>query len=104
MQSESKLFDDLAKLASGALGSLQGFKGEIDLLVKQRVERLIATMELVPREEFEAVKEMAIAARAENEALMKRIKKLETPSKTAPAKKSSTKPKPKAKKAAAKKR
>jgi len=54
MQVDNRLLDDLARLTSGALGSLAGLKEEIDALVRRRLERLLAEMELVRREEFEA--------------------------------------------------
>lgn len=77
MQSESRILDDLARLASGAVGTLQGMKSELDGLVKSRLERLLSEMELVSREEFDAVKAMAQAARLENERLAKRLAELE---------------------------
>ena len=81
MQSQKRIFDDIAKVAGGALGALGSLKQEIETLVFQRVERFIADRDLVSREEFEAVKAMAAKARAEQEILIARIEKLE---KTAP--------------------
>ncbi|USG62365.1 accessory factor UbiK family protein [Sneathiella marina] len=77
MQTNSRLFDDLARLATGALGTAQGVKSEWENLFHQRLERFIADMDLVPREEFDAVKAMAVLAREENEALTSRIDQLE---------------------------
>lgn len=77
MQTESKFFDDLARLATGAMGSLQAAREELDLIVRQRIERLLDGMDLVRREEFEVVKEMAAAARLENEKLARRLAALE---------------------------
>ncbi len=77
MQVENRLLDDLARLASGALGSLSGLKAELDALVRQRLERLLAEMELVSRDEFDAVKAMAANARAAQEALEARVVRLE---------------------------
>lgn len=77
MQTQNRLFDDLARAASGALGTLSGLKQEIEALVRQRVERLLSDMDLVRREEFDAVQAMAAKARAENEALSARIEALE---------------------------
>ena len=77
MQTENRFFEDLARLASGALGSLATFKTELDTLVRQRIERLLAEMSLVSREEFDAVKEMAAVARAREEALETRVAALE---------------------------
>lgn len=77
MQTDNRFLDDLAKLANSALGTLQGVREEIEVLIRQRVERLIADLDLISREEFEAVRAMAAKARAENEALGKRIATLE---------------------------
>lgn len=77
MQSENKLVDDFARLASGAVGAAHGIKREIDAAVRARFERLLENLDLVGREEFEAVREMAENARVENEALKSRIAKLE---------------------------
>lgn len=77
MQSQNRIFDDLARVAGGALGALSGVREEIELLVRGRIERVLADMELVPREEFEVVKEMAAQARSENEQLAARVAALE---------------------------
>jgi BMFP domain-containing protein YqiC len=77
MQTDNRLLDDLAKLATGALGALQGVREEADLLVRQQLERLLAQMNLVSRDEFDAVKAMAAAARGENERLARRVAELE---------------------------
>lgn len=77
MQTQNRLFDDLARVAGGALGAVSGLREEIELLVRGRVERVLADMELVPRDEFEAVKAMAAEARAENERLAARLEALE---------------------------
>lgn len=77
MQTENRLFDDLARVASGAINTLGGLREEIELRVKERLERLAAEMDLVSREEFDAVKAMAAKARAEQEALGARIAELE---------------------------
>ena len=73
MQTQSRLFDDLARVAGGALGALSGVREEIELLVRGRLESLLADMDLVSRDEFETVKAMAAEARAENERLAARI-------------------------------
>lgn len=78
MQSQNKLFDDLAKVANGAVSTVMGMKDEMDGMIRQRIERFLADADLVPREEFEAVKAMAAKAREENEALEARIAKLES--------------------------
>lgn len=77
MQNESRFFDDIAKLATNAAGALSGVRDEFDTLLRQQAERLIAQMDLVPREEFEVVKAMAQKAREENEALSARLADLE---------------------------
>ena len=77
MQSENRFFDDAAKLAGGAIGSLAGIRREIEALARQQVERLLARMDLVTRDEFEAAKEMAAKARAEQEDLKTRLDVLE---------------------------
>lgn len=89
MQTQNRLFDDLARVAGGALGAVSGLREEVELLVRGRIERVLADMELVPRDEFEVVKAMAAEARAENERLAARIAALEeaqAPAKKAPAK------------------
>jgi BMFP domain-containing protein YqiC len=60
-----------------AAGAAQSLRAEIDTFVKQRLEKLVADMDFVPREEFEAVKAMAAKARAENDRLEARIAALE---------------------------
>ena len=77
MQSDNPILDDLAKLAGAAAGTMHGVKGEIEAAVKARVERLISELDLVPREEFEVVREMARLARQENDALRIRIEEVE---------------------------
>jgi BMFP domain-containing protein YqiC len=77
MQSDNRLFDDLSKLANGALGTLSGISKEIEQLVKSRIEHFVGDLDMVRRDEFDAVKAMADKARAENEALSARIAMLE---------------------------
>lgn len=77
MQNENRILDDLAKLATGAVGVLQGLRGEIEEAVQQQIDKIVDRMELVSREEFEAAKEMAMLARKENEELSARILALE---------------------------
>jgi BMFP domain-containing protein YqiC len=77
MQSENKFVDDLAKLFSGALGAAAGLRGEVEQRLRQPLERLVAQMELVGREEFEVVRALAEAARNEQEALTARLADLE---------------------------
>lgn len=84
---ESRIFDDLAKVTGGALGSFAGLKKEIEERIKAQFEVLLSRMDLVTREEFEVVKEMAVKARNEQEALKKKIAELEKSSKTKPSSK-----------------
>lgn len=77
MQTGSRLLDDLAKVASGAASTLVGVKQELDALIMQRVERLVASLDLVTRDEFEAVRATAANARAQQELLEERIARLE---------------------------
>jgi hypothetical protein len=76
MQSENRFLDDLAEVATGAIGTLQGLKAEIEALARQQVERLLADMDLVHRDEFEAVQAMARLAREENERLAAELAEL----------------------------
>lgn len=76
-QTDNPFLDGLARFFTDAAGAAQSLRAEIDTFVKQRLERLVADMNLVPREEFDAVKDMAAKARAENERLEARIAALE---------------------------
>ncbi len=77
MQSQNRFFDDLARVAAGAMGTLSGVKGEVESRLREQLERVLAGMDLVTRDEFEAVKAMAAKARAEQEDLAKRLEELE---------------------------
>lgn len=77
MQTRNRIFDDAAKLAGSAAGTLTGVKREVDALVRQQLDRLLDGMDLVSREEFDAAKELAANARADADALGKKIKALE---------------------------
>lgn len=66
MQTQNRILDDLAKLMTNAAGAAQGVKAEIDTLFRQRAEKLLAELDLVTREEFDAVQAMAAAARSDN--------------------------------------
>ena len=59
MPTRSRMFDDAAKLAGGAVGALDGVRREMESLIRQQVERILSKFDLVTRDEFEAVKEMA---------------------------------------------
>lgn len=97
MQTENRLFDDMARMAGGALNMLTGFKAEMEQMIRQQMESWLSTLNLVTREEFETVRQMAAKARDEQEALLSRIAALEAKlGATAP--KTAAKPKPRTKK------
>ena len=77
MQSQNRFFDDIARVAAGALGTLSGVKSEVETRLREQLERVLAGMDLVSRDEFEAVKAMAAKARSEQEDLTKRVVELE---------------------------
>ena len=70
---QTRFFDELAKLMTNAAGAAQGVSREVDTLVQSQMERVLNNMDLVKRDEFEAVKAMAAKAREENDALLARI-------------------------------
>lgn len=74
----SRFFDELAKLMTNAAGAAQGVRREIDSLVQAQVERVLNNLDIVKRDDFEAVKAMAQKAREENDALARRIADLES--------------------------
>lgn len=76
-QSRSPIIDDLARLMSDAAGATQGIRREFETIAQTQMERFLSKMDVVTREEHEAVKEMAAMARDENEKLAKRIEELE---------------------------
>ena len=78
MQSQNRFFDDLARVAAGAMGTLSGVRSEIETRIREQLERVLAGMDLVSRDEFEAVKAMAAKARSEQEDLQKRVAGLES--------------------------
>ena len=77
MQKDSKIFDDFAKLASGAAGTLADMKHEIEAMVMDKIEKILHRMNLVKREEFEVVRGMVEQARLEQEHLSAKIARLE---------------------------
>jgi len=77
MQTENRLFDDLAKLVNGAAGTIAGMTREAEASTREKLKEWLGGMDFVSRDEFEAVKAMAIAAREETEALRARIEALE---------------------------
>lgn len=77
MQSSNRVLDDLARVASGAMGTVAGLRHEIEGRMREQVERILMTMDVVPREEFDAVKAMAAEARSRQEDLERRLAALE---------------------------
>lgn len=104
-QGPNRLFDEFAKLMTDAAGVAQGARREVETAFRSQAERFLTQMDLVQRDEFEAVKEMASNARMENEALRKEIEALKTAveAKNKPATKKAPARKPAARKPAAKK-
>ena len=76
-QTSNRFFDEAARLMNDAAGVAQGVRREFDTLFRTQAERILNDLDVVKREEFEAVKEMARLAREENEALKARIAALE---------------------------
>ena len=76
-QTTNKLFDDFAKLMTDAAGAAEGVRRETETLMRAQAEKFLRDMNVVTREDFEAVREMAQKARQENEALAARIAALE---------------------------
>ena len=87
MQAPNKIFDEMSKLMTNAMGVAQGAKSEAETAMKGWMDRWLAERDFVTREEFDAVKAMAQKAREENEALTARLDALEAAPKKAPAKK-----------------
>jgi BMFP domain-containing protein YqiC len=77
MQTEKRIFDDLAKLATGVAGTVAGMGREAQEMFRERNRQWVAGMDLISREEFDAVKELAAKARAEADALKVRVEALE---------------------------
>ncbi|RDJ93191.1 hypothetical protein B4Q13_23595, partial [Lacticaseibacillus rhamnosus] len=76
-QTSNRVFDEVARLMNDAAGVSQGVRREFETMVRSQAERILRDLDVVKREEFEAVKEMAALAREENEALRARIAALE---------------------------
>ncbi len=77
MQSENRLFDDFVKVMNGAAGTLAGMTREAESAFRERMREWVGGLDMVGREEFEAVKAIAVAAREENQALKARLDALE---------------------------
>lgn len=78
MQTQSGIFDEIAKVMTEAAGAADGVRREAETVFRSQFQRLIADMDFVTREEFEAVRDMARLAREENETLKARIDALES--------------------------
>ena len=77
MQTKNRFLDDIAKVANSAVSSLVGVKSEMQSMIHYQLEKYLSDLDLVTREEFEAVKAMAAAARSEQKNLLSRLEKLE---------------------------
>jgi BMFP domain-containing protein YqiC len=86
MNTPNRLLDEVARLVTDAAGAAQGVRREVETVVKTQVQRLLADMDVVTREEFEAVREMAIMAREENDKLSARLAALEGEGRAKPKK------------------
>jgi BMFP domain-containing protein YqiC len=73
----NRILDEFAKLLTDAAGAAQGVRREVETAFRSQAERILNNMDVVQREEFEAVREMAIKARAENKKLAARLEELE---------------------------
>jgi len=76
-QTQNRLFDEIGKLFTNAAGAAQGVRTEVQTLFRSQMERVVSELDLVTREEFDAVREMAQLAREENEQLKVRLAALE---------------------------
>ena len=77
MQSQNRIFDDLVKMMNGVAGTMAGAGREAEASMREKMREWVGGMDFVSRDEFDAVKAMAIAARDENESLKQRIEALE---------------------------
>jgi len=77
VQTTNRFFDEMARLMNDAAGAAQGMRREVETLFRGQAERFLRDLDVVKREEFEAVKDMARLAREENEALKARVAALE---------------------------
>ncbi|WP_108812176.1 accessory factor UbiK family protein [Sphingorhabdus sp. Alg231-15] len=103
MQSQNRFFDDLSKVLNGLAGTVAGVGREAEAGARERAKEWVGGMDFVSREEFEAVKEMASNARAEADALKKRIDALEKTGATKPTARKTAAAKPAARKPVARK-
>lgn len=93
MQSQNRFFDDLVKMMNGVAGTMAGVGREAEGSMREKMREWVGGMDFISRDEFEAVKAMAIAARDENDALKSRIEVLEAALKPAAATPAADKPK-----------
>ncbi|MCX7341084.1 MAG: accessory factor UbiK family protein [Hyphomicrobiales bacterium] len=77
MNAPNRLLDEVARLVTDAAGAAQGVRREVETVAKTQMQRILADMDVVTREEFEAVREMAIMAREDNDRLAERLAALE---------------------------
>ena len=77
VQTTNRIFDEMAKLMNDAAGVASGVRKEVETIFQAQAERILRNLDVVTREEFEAIKEMAAKARDENERLSARIAELE---------------------------
>ena len=87
MQSENRLFDDFVKVMNGAAGTIAGMGREAENAFRDRMRDWVGGLDMVSREEFEAMKAIAIAAREESAALRSRVEALEAKSAAKPKRK-----------------
>lgn len=76
-QYENRILDDIAKLMTSAAGAAQGVRSEVETLIRAQAERMVADLDLVPREEFDVMKDVAVAARTEADELKARLEAME---------------------------
>lgn len=76
-QPTGRIFDELAKVLTNAAGAAQGVRNEVDTMLRSQAERILKDLDIVNREEFDAVRDMAARAREENEQLKERLAALE---------------------------
>jgi BMFP domain-containing protein YqiC len=92
MQSQNRIFDDFVKMMNGVAGTMAGVGREAESSMREKMREWVGGMDFVSRDEFDAVKAIAVAARDENEALAKRIAALEAAARPAAAKPKAAKP------------
>jgi BMFP domain-containing protein YqiC len=76
-QTSNRLLDELARLATDAVGAAQGVRREVETVARSQIERILRDMDIATREEVDVLRDLVVAAREENEALSARVKALE---------------------------